>query len=256
MKTPSFKKILDHPDRDEIISKLVIGISPKDVNEWLSAKYTNINETKFVISENSIKAFKDNYLDLYTYIREDIGNTKIAKTTSTEEQLELAVKNNARYKSAMLDLASKEIDVRQMVARLCVAIETRVSQVFDHIQEAYEDDSKDINTKIDRLLIDYTEALGSVLEKYYKFTEAPASQQIIQNNITVNMENPYVIAMRDATKEVLSQLDLEASMYFMELYQEKINKLKQPNDEKYMDTDTKVAEAKLLSETITQKLNG
>ena len=67
----SLKKIIDHPDKDEIISKLVIGISPKDVHDWLEAKYTNVSETKFVIAEKSIKSFQENYLDIYNLIQEE-----------------------------------------------------------------------------------------------------------------------------------------------------------------------------------------
>ena len=58
MNKPAYKKILDHPDRDEIISKLVIGISSNDIHDWLQAKYTNVNEAKFVLSEKLIKSFE------------------------------------------------------------------------------------------------------------------------------------------------------------------------------------------------------
>jgi hypothetical protein len=79
---------------DEVISKLVIGISPRDIHDWLLAKYTNVSEAKFVISEKSIKSFQDNYLDIYNLIQEDLTKTKAALSNNTEDQLELAVKNN------------------------------------------------------------------------------------------------------------------------------------------------------------------
>src|SRR5271167_1990115 len=104
MNKNALRKILDHPDKDEIIAKLVLDISPKDIYEWLASKYTNVSETKFVIGEKSIKTFKDNYLDVYSLIQEDIIKTKQAVATSTEEQLELAVQNNITYKGKMLEL--------------------------------------------------------------------------------------------------------------------------------------------------------
>src|ERR1700722_13579117 len=180
MNKNALKKILEHPDKDEIINRLVLDVPPKDVNEWLAGKYTNAGESKFVISEKSIKTFKDNYLDVYSLIQEDMRNTKQAVATSNEEQLALAVQNNSTYRSKMIELASKEIDIRGMAARLCAAIETRLSQVFDEIQE----NPRDINTKVDRLLIDYAEVFGNILEKYYKFTEVPA-ETMIQNNMTI-----------------------------------------------------------------------
>lgn len=250
MNKNALKKILEHPDKDEIIAKLVLDYPPKEVHEWLAGKYTNVSEAKFVIAEKSIKTFKDNYLDVYSMIREDMLKTKQAVATSTEEQLELAVKNNSTYKSKMLELAGKEIDVRQMVAHLCIAIETRLGQVFDEIQE----DPRNINTKIDRVLIEYGELLGGLLEKYYKFTENPADM-VIQHNVTLQAVDQHISVFHDVIRDVLSQLDLESSMLFMELFQAKMAKLKPPTQEKPLNTDMKLAEAKLLNETINQKLN-
>ena len=250
MNKNALKKILEHPDKDEIIAKLVLDYSAKDIHDWLAAKYTNVSEAKFVVAEKSIKTFKDNYLDVYSMIREDMAKTKQALATSTEDQLELAVKNNPTYKGKMLELAGKEIDVRQMVAHLCIAIETRLGQVFDEIQE----DPRNINTRVDRVLIEYGELLGGLLEKYYKFTENPADL-VIQHNVTLRAVDQHISVFHDVIREVLSQMDLESSMLFMELFNERMTKLKAPAQEKPMDTDTKLAEAMILNETINKKLN-
>lgn len=250
MNKNALKKILGHPDKDEIIAKLVLDYPPKDIHDWLAAKYTNVSEAKFVIAEKSIKVFKENYLDVYSMIREDMLKTKQAVAASTEDQLELAVKSNPTYKSKMLELAGKEIDVRQMVAQLCLAIETRLGQVFDEIQE----DPRNINTKIDRVLIEYGELLGGLLEKYYKFTENPADL-VIQHNVTLQAVDQHISVFHDVIRDVLSQLDLESSMLFMELFQDKMAKLKMPAQEQPLNTDMKLAEAKLLNETINKKLN-
>lgn len=250
MNKTALKKILEHPDKDEIIAKLVLDVSPQDINEWLVNKYTNVSEAKFVIAEKSIKTFKDNYLDVYSLIQEDMLKTKQAVATGTEEQLSLAVQNNSAYRNKMLELAGKEIDVRQMVAQLCVAIETRVAQVFDEIQE----NPRDINTKVDRLLIDYAEVLGNILEKYYKFTEGP-TETFVQNNMTIQFMDQHILVIQEAIREVLSEMDLESSMLFMERLPAKLAKLKVPEKEAIPNTDVRLAEAKLLNETINKKLN-
>lgn len=249
MNKTALQKILEHPDREEIISKLVIGISKKDVFEWLKGKYTNPGEAKFIVPEKTLKIFQENYLDIYTMIQDDISKSKKAIVSNAPDQLELAVKNNTAYKSKMMELASKEVDVRKIVANLCVAIETRLAQVFDEIQE----DPRNINTRVDRLLIDYTEALGSVLEKYYKFTEVPASN-VVQHNVTLQVVDQHISVFHDVIKEVLSQMDLETSLYFMEVFNRKMEKLKSP-DKEALNTDMKLAEAKLLNETINKKIN-
>lgn len=250
MNKNALKKILEHPDKDEIIAKLVLDYSGKDIHDWLANKYTNVSEAKFVIAEKSIKTFKDNYLDVYNMIQEDIIKTKQAVATSTEQQLELTIKNNPTYRGKMLELAGKELDIREMVRNLCYAIETRLGQVFDEIQE----DPRNINSRVDRVLIEYGELLGGLLEKYYKFTESPADQ-VIQHNVTVQMVDQHISVFHEAIREVLSQMDLESSMLFMELISEKMAKLKAPTPDQAPNTDMKLAEAKLLNETINKKLN-
>lgn len=249
MNKNALTKILQHPDKDEIISKLVIGISAKDIHDWLKSKYTNVSEAKFVVAEKSIKSFQDNYLDIYNLIQEDLAKSKSALATSTEEQLALSVQNNPTYKSKMLELAGKELDIRQIVTNLCVAIESRLAQVFDEIQE----DPRNINTRVDRLLIDYAEVLGNILEKYYKFTEVPVTQTV-QHNVNVQVTE-HISVFHDVIKEVLSQMDLETSLYFMEVFTEKMNKLKPPSDKEAPNTEMRLAEAKLLNETINKKIN-
>jgi len=63
------KKVLDHVDREELISKLVLDYAPKDIHDWLASKYTSVAEAKFVLSERAIKQFKENYLDVYSLIQ-------------------------------------------------------------------------------------------------------------------------------------------------------------------------------------------
>lgn len=251
MNKNTLKKILEHPDKDEIIAKLVLDISPKDINEWLVGKYTNVGEAKFIINEKSIKTFKDNYLDVYSLIQEDIAKTKQAVSTGVEDQIELSIRNNITYKSKMLELAGKEIDIRKMAAHTCAAIETRLSQIFDAIQE----DPRNINTRVDNVLIKYAEVFGNLLEKYYKFTEAPTEAQFIQNNVTLQFVDQHILVLHEAIREVLSELDLESSMLFMERLNEKMTKLELPKKDAMPNTDVRLAEVKLLNETINKKLN-
>lgn len=196
MNKNALSKIISHPDKDELISKLVIGISSKDIYDWLASKYTNPNEKKFILSEKSIKSFKDNYLDIYSLIQSDLANTKIAVANNNEDDLELAVRNLPAYKNILIKTANEELDIRTIIKKLCAAIELRFSQVFDEIQS--EPDK--INTKIDRLLIDYTEVLGNILEKYYKFTEAPADN-VIQHNVTLQVVDQHITVFHDVIKK-------------------------------------------------------
>jgi hypothetical protein len=243
------KKILEHPDRDEVISKIVIGTSNKDIHEWLKCKYTNPNERKFILSEMVLKDFQDNYLDIYNFVKQDIVKTKSALANNAEDELKLAVQNSSAYKNKMLELADEKIDIKKIITNLAVAIESRFAQVFDAIQE----DPRNINTRIDRLSIEYAETLGNILEKYHKFAEAPADM-VVQHNVTLQVVDQHITVFHDVIKEVLSNMDVDTSLRFIEVFNEKMSKLKMP-EAGVVSPDMRLADAKLLSETISKKIN-
>lgn len=251
-KQPTYKKILEHPDKDEIISKLVIGQPLADIHDWLQAKYTNVSEAKFVISEKILKSFQDNYLDFYNDIMQDKANMKAALVVGGQDQLELTVKSNPTYYNAMVKLVNNELDLEGTMQRLVTNVETRLSQIFDMVQE----DPRNINTKVERLMNDMVETLGGLLDKYYKWQENRMPDQIVQHNVTLQVVDQHISVFHDVIKEVLSQMDLETSMYFMEVFNEKMSKLKAPTPETGPSQEMKLAEAKLLNETINKKING
>ncbi len=243
------KKILDHPDKDEIINKLLIGISPKDVNEWLASKYTNVSEAKFVIAEKALKAFQDNCLDIYSALKADVSNTQFALANGTQDSLQLAVQDNATYKSIMLATATNELDIKKMLANAILAIETRSAQIFDQIQA----DPSIISTREERLLTEYFDRLGTMIEKYSKYVLG-SPDQIVQHNHLVQHMDLHISVVQEAIRETLAEMDLESSLRFMEIFPEKMNRLRLPT-EREMKTEEKLAEVKILSETINAKLN-
>lgn len=250
-KQPTYKKILEHPDKDEIISKLVIGQPLSDIHDWLKSKYTNVSEAKFVLSEKILKSFQDNYLDFYNDMLQDKANMKQALVAGTQDELELAVKNNPTYKEALVKVVGNELDIETIMARMVTNVETRLAQIFDMVQE----DPRNINTKVERLMNDMVETLGGLLDKYYKWREARSPDQIIQHNVTLQVVDQHISVFHDVIKEVLSQMDLETSMYFLEVFNEKMSKLKAPTPETGPSQEMKLVEAKLLNETINQKIN-
>lgn len=246
-------KIKNHPDRDEVISKLLIGIPVKDIYEWLDSKYSAVSERKFVIAEKALNKFKDDYLDIYTMVQQDLAITKAALKAGTSDDIELNINNLPAYQNILVATASKELDIRETVRKLCIAIETRLAQVFDQIQE----NPRDINTRIDRLLIDYMELFSNVLEKYYKFTEGP-TEISVNHNVTLQVVDQHITVFHDVVKEILSQMDMESSLYFMEIFKQKMSVLQLPEKdvaEKATNPEIRLAEAEILSETINKKLS-
>jgi hypothetical protein len=245
------QKILDHPDRDEIVGKLAINISPQDVSEWLSGKYIAAGDKKYLLTAKNLQSFKDNHLDVYQVIKNDFAKTKVAITQGTEDQLQLAIQNNPTYKQMVIDTVSKEMDVKATIKHFATAIETRFAQIFDIVQE----DPRNINTKVERVMIEYADVFKGVLELCYKIlNEGP--DQVIQHNITVQHIDQHITFFYEAIKKVLSQIDHESSMYFMELFNEEIAKAQDPALRTIQPVEERLAQVKVINETINEKING
>ncbi len=240
------KNILEHPDKDEIISKLIIGILPKDLHESLKAKYTNVGEKKFILSEKSIESFKDDYLDIYNDLKEDILKTKDNKISNKEVEVELSIKNNKKYKERLSEYLDHEIDIKLTIKKLIVAIEARAEQVFDKIQE----DPRNVG-KADYVLIQYFNTLSTSLEKLNKILN-DSPDQVIQHNITLQVLDQHIFVFQDLIKDILAKLDLQASLEFMDLFNEKMKKLKPPSIIDPLSTEERLTEVKLLGEKITK----
>lgn len=249
MKEPAWAKILNHLDRDEIISKLSIGILPQDIHDWLKGKYSLAGERKYVLSIQALKSFQSNYFDFYQTLKNDFATVRAAPLATTD-QLDLAVKNNPSYKNALVGVLNEEIDLKAAISRLCIAVETRLGQIHDIIQEEYYNDPRSINVKVDRLMIEYINAFSPLLEKANKIiNEAP--DQIVQHNVTVQHIDQHIGVFYEAIRETLSEMNLEHSMVFMESFNAKLKKLQDPA----MTPVNRLQEVKALNSTITAVLD-
>lgn len=249
MSKQALVKILNHPDREEIIAKLVLEISCKDIKQWLSEKYSGINSTKFQLSEASLKVFKEKYLDIYNTIKEDV--TKASNLSSNIDQdLKLAVSNNNTYKNVIIKAAENELDIKKMLANMIIAIETRAAQIFDEIQS----DPKSINTRNDRILIEYFDSLGAAIEKHAKYV-LNTPDQVIQHNVTVQHIDQHVHLLQDAIRETLADMDVETSLKFLEVFNDKMSKLKPPSENKQLPIDVRMAEVRSFNDQINKKLS-
>jgi hypothetical protein len=234
-------------DRDEIISKIAADTPLTDIHEWLQGKYSLAAEKQYVLSLQALKSFKDNYFDFYQTLKGDIA---LVKSTPASEQLDLAVKNSPAYKDALLNVVNNEIDLKLTISRLCAATETRLGQIYDLIQENYQNDNRDINTKLDYVLIQYVNALTPLLEKADKIiNESP--DQVVQHNITVQHIDQHIGVFYEAIRETLSEMNLEFSMIFMEKFNNALKRIQDPS----LTPANRLQEVKELNTTISAVLN-
>lgn len=247
----SLQKIMSHPDRDEIINKLLLGIDPKDIHENLSIRYGDVGNRSLIISVKDLISFKNNSLDLYKTIQEDLQKTSAALATKQTEELQLSIKESIAYKDAMIKLANNELDIKTMLGNLILACEMRISQIHTLIQEHPEE----INTKTERLYTEYMDRLQAGIERWQKYVIG-TPDSVVQHNVSVQHIDTHIAVFYEAIKRVLSQMDIESSLLFMELFNEEMNKLKAPKDPSIQTpVEARLAEVKSINDQIQRQIN-
>lgn len=246
--------ILEHPDKDELITKLLSSIPVAEIHEWLESRYTSVGEKKFVLSDKVISTFQKEYLDIYSIIKDDIAKTRSNKLTA-EEELKQEIQGNPLYHSSLERIvkieekgATTELDIKTIAKKLVVNIEFRAAQIFDQIQE----DPR--NIKPDRVLIEWLNLLTTTLEKYDMILNGNPDQINIQNNINIQVVDEHINVVYNIIKEILSKLDYDTSLLFIEMFNDAMKNLKDNQKNIVTPSEVRLTEAKVLNEVITAKL--
>lgn len=239
-----FSKLLNHPDKDEIVSKLMTGVSPKQVADWLKLKYADKEQSHLRISSNNLKDFTDNNLDLYSQLRNDIEGISSGQKAPPKEIAE-SLKNNKTYQERLIDLADKEIDIKQIIKETVMMVRARAIQVFDKIQSNPE------NTKPDYTLIKWFETLINAAEKYDKIVnESP--DMIVEHKVTMEIVENRLAIFQEAVRETALELDPEIAFLFMDNLTRKLEALQEPQIQ-VLGQEKRLVEAKILSTAIAEQ---
>ena len=233
-------KIKNHPDFNEICSKLLISIEPSLINEWLKGKYSAADKS-LIISIKDLEVFRDEYLDFYNQISEDLEKVKSGKSNKISADLQDSIYNNATYKERLNEYLDKEVDIKKIIKNMVIAIESRAMQVFDYIQQ----DNR--NMKNDRILIEWFQTLLSTLEKYDSILNGSPNTVINQNTVNIQIIDRQINVFHKVIREVLSRLDYDTSMLFLELFNEELTKLKQLSEHP-LPIDIRLDEVKKIGE--------
>lgn len=240
------QKILSHPDKETIIAKLIANVSISDIKEWLSSAYTNPEEEIFILSEKTISLFKDDYLDFYNIVKEDLSKNNKQPILYSEE-LQKELDGNLTYKKTLEEVANNELDIKMIAKNLAAAIQARATQVFDIIQE----DPR--NVKMDRVLVEWLNLLLLTIEKFDQIQAGNINQTNVHNNINITIVDDHINMIYNLIRNILSEIDYDASLLFIERFSEEISKLKLQQPE-ILPQEERLSEIKLLDNTITNKL--
>lgn len=213
-------KILNHPDKEEIISKLLDGSSVKEIESWLKKKHPRTR--RLHVSYMTLQKFRAENLNLKGNVLEDIKNRRTdVIRDSTEAEAKMIIANSSSYKQKIEEIATSNLDVTKRLLEMDALINSRIEFYFNLLQQGG-------SIKEDKIFIEYINTMKSIMQDWKKYIEGFADKKI-EHNININVVNEYAQALKSCVIEVLKELDPELTFKFINLLDNKLRQIEYPN---------------------------
>ena len=210
-----FTKILDHPEKTQIISKLVSGENPKVVSAYLKDKYPKPDEVHLRIPATTLQEFLDTYADHHGYVKKIIQRDADSKI---DKKIAESLMDTRAWRERIVDGVKKEISYIDKLDSVLTILETRSEQIFDMIQNDPE------NTRTDYVFTKYMELLMLAIEKGDKIRNDRPDIRV-EHTYTVQMVEQQSVAFQNAIRRMLERLGPEYGSLFMDLLKDELSKM-------------------------------
>jgi len=208
-------KLLNHPEREQIISRLISGESVREISAWLDRKYPD--NTEYHISHTTLNLFRKNELNIQGAVLDKVKSRMMQVGEEDEKRLSIAVESNVTYREKINEFVDMQIDWRKKLIGILNIIETRVEQIFDSIQ------LDPGNYKPDYVLLQWMDKVLHFVQEIRKIEGAP--DQIVQHNVTVQAIDERTAIFQEAIQEVAAEVDLRLASLFIEKVNSKLESM-------------------------------
>lgn len=212
-------KVLQHPDRDDIIKMLTEGMPVRDVEAKLKTKYSKRHQAHLRVSASSLQVFKTEHLNLKGEVLASIKEaTKLTRETIKQAVIREEVKKSSIYQEKINAIADDQLSVHKELIKAFSLIESRIEFFYNKIASDGHPDARD-----ERVFQKYLEQFTKILEDYKKYVEGYTETS--EHNININIMNDQVVLIREAVREVLAEIEPELAVLFMGKLNTKMNNL-------------------------------
>jgi len=210
-------KILDHPDKDEIIKWILDGISVRDIALRLRERYPKKSQAHLRVSASTVQNFKSDFLNLKGEIlglaKEELESRKehvrLEQAKERHELIQDEVRKTTPYQEKISEMVDMQLNVQGELIKLYKLIDFRMEYFFNKLQE-----HEFPNVKEERVFQNYIDQFMKLLEHYKRFVEGYNDK--VEHNININVMNDQMTELREAVREVLSETSPELSVIFMQ----------------------------------------
>lgn len=222
-KIGKFNKVLKHPDKEDIIKKLLDGESLKTVEAWLKKKYPR--RKRLHISWVTLQKFRKEHLNLHGEVLEDIKNARKIKNEESSDQLvKQIIAESSHYQEKINEIADAELDASKRLLEMDALINSRLVYYFNLLE------SGGGNLKEDKIFLEYIKEYRAILESWKKFIDGHADKKI-EHNININVVNEQINVLKSIVFEVLQEMDPVLVPVFVERLNAKMGYVDVGNEE-------------------------
>jgi hypothetical protein len=210
------KKVLNHPDKEDIIKKLLEGDSVKQVEGWLKKKYPRTK--RLHVSYMTLQKFRGKHLNLKGEILDDIKNrrTEVDKE-AVEAEARMIINNSSAYQQKIEEIASSELDVTRRLLEMDSLINSRIEYYYNLLQQGG-------SLREDKIFIEYINTMKTILQDWKKYIEGVADKKI-EHNININVVNEQARILKEAVLEILQELSPDLVSIFIDRLDIKMRQL-------------------------------
>lgn len=210
-----YDKIMNHPDKDEIVQRLIGGDSVRLIASWLKNKYPNSSRNQ--ISYISLQSFRKNFLHMEADALKEIQKQRKDMQLQRRQDLQQeAVHKTAAYQVGLANYVQDSIiDYNQEILGL-------IEDCKDGIRGL-----KDMNTNKGshlnhQAITAYIARLQGVVELHHKMVkdqEKKAGSRLADDYDTLSKKLEIIVS---SVKEAFNQTNPEALPVFLQLVKEKM----------------------------------
>ena len=201
------KKVLNHPDKEELIRKLLEGDSVKEVEGWLREKYPR--RKRLHVSYMTLQKFRAEHLNLKGDVLDDIKNRRheIDKE-SIDAETKMVIHNSSAYQQKIDQIASNKLDVSKRLLEMDSLINSRLEFYYNLLENGG-------TLKEDKIFIEYINTMKGLMQDWKKYVEGVADKRV-EHNININVVNEQARILKETVIEVLSEISPDLITIFVE----------------------------------------
>ena len=192
------KKILNHPEKEDIIKKLLSGDSVKEVERWLKKKHPRTK--RLHISYMTLQKFRSEHLNFRGEVLEDIKDKRHeVDKESKEAEARMIIKSSSSYIQKIDEIAESELDVSKRLLEMDALINSRIEYYFNLLQTG-------VTIREDKVFIEYINTMKSIMQDWKKYIEGYADKKI-EHNININVVNEQARILKEAVLDILQEIN-------------------------------------------------